>query len=372
MKVAGVRRLSPWTLFAAALALALAASALQAASRPVRVMTRNLYFGADLTPAMLASDAQGLAVAGTQIWTTAEASDFPGRALALAFEIADAEPDLVAVQEAAIWRTGPPDGPPQLGGTPAADVIHDSLELLLAALHDLGADYDVVLVQDEADLESITTLGHDIRLTWRDAILARRSGVESGEIRWTGLQAAHFPDDLLLHVPLLGGLVSVESTRGYLAADVTVNRRSFRFIATHLEAFSAGYRALQAVYLAGVALGAPDEVVLAGDLNSSPGDWTTTWPDPTPNGLAYAVFASYGFSDTWTLANGSDPGLTCCFGERLDDSDSSGFAWRYDHVLTWPAVDAAGSARTGLDGDNRSAGGLWPSDHAGVVTILLP
>jgi len=203
----------PWTLIAVALVLALVAPPAWAASRPVKVMTRNLYFGADLTPAILAPDPPGLALAGTQIWATAEASDFAGR---------------------------------------------------------------------------------------------------------------------------------------------------------------AGYRALQAVYLAGLALRAPDEVVLAGDLNSSPGDWTTTPPDPTPNGLAYALFASYGFSDTWTLAHGSEPGFACCFDEHLDDPDSSGLARLCDHVLASPAVTVVKSERTGLDGDHRTVGGLWPSDHAGVVATLLP
>ena len=52
--------------------------------RPVKVMTRNLYLGADLTPAIQATTQLELALAGTQIWNTVLATDFPERARVLA------------------------------------------------------------------------------------------------------------------------------------------------------------------------------------------------------------------------------------------------------------------------------------------------
>jgi endonuclease/exonuclease/phosphatase family metal-dependent hydrolase len=340
-----------------------------------KVMTRNLYLGADLTPAIAATTIPQLAVAGTRIWRTVEATDFPARARVLAAEIADADPDLIAVQEAAIWRVGPPDGPPVLGGTPATQVVYDFLASLLDELRRARAEYVVVESQDEADLEGITTLGFDIRLTQRDVILAKKAKVDAGEIAWTTAQGASFPPAIQLTLPLVGGLATVESTRGYVFADVTVNKQSFRFIATHLEAFSAGRRAQQAAFLAAfVAAGAP-VVILAGDLNSDPRDATTAPPDPTANNLAFLLLTgTFGFSDTWVAANGPlAPGNTSGFNELVNDRDTSGLTKRIDHVLARPEVEAVRSVVTGTDGDDRTPAGLWPSDHAGVTaTLRLP
>ena len=53
-----------------------------------------------------------------------KASNIPVRAANLADEILAAKPDLVALQEVSIWRTGAIMQPP------AADVLYDQLDLL--------------------------------------------------------------------------------------------------------------------------------------------------------------------------------------------------------------------------------------------------
>lgn len=270
------------------LALALVGSGLapvpadaQSVKRPVKVMTRNLYLGASLTPAIQATTQLQLALAGTQIWNTVLATDFPTRAGLLAKEIADADPALIGLQEAAIWRTGPPDGPPILGGTPATTVEFDFLQILLDELAAIGTPYVVVRSQNEADLESITASGFDVRLTQRDVILASQAKLSTGELSCGNTQGAHYPAGLQLNIPLLGGLAFVQSTRGYVSADCVVNGRSFRFVNTHLEAFSAGFRAGQAQFLvvAGPASTTALPVVLVGDLNSDPLDGSVNLPD---------------------------------------------------------------------------------------------
>lgn len=343
--------------------------------RPVKVMTRNIYLGADLLPAVQASTPLELALAGTQIWNTVLATGFPERAELLAREIAEADPALIGLQEVALWRIGPPDGPPILGGTEATLVAFDFLGLLQVELEERGAPYVVVISQQEADIESVTVSGFDIRLTQRDVILARKCSVDAGEISWMNVQGAHYPPAIQLSLPLLGGLVSIESTRGYISADCTVNKRTFRFVNTHLEAFSAGRRAQQAAFLAqyGPASTLLLPVVLVGDLNSDPLDDSVDPPDPTPNSLAFNVLTGiFGFVDTWTQANGTLPGFTYGFGEFVNDPNTSGFNRRYDHVLTRPTVTVRKSKVTGLDSDNRSPSGLWPSDHAGVIATLAP
>ena len=74
--------------------------------RQVRVMTRNLYIGFDITPLVFAPDLDAFIAAVTQAYLAAQATDFAGRAKAVADEIAAKEPLFVGLQEAAIWRTG--------------------------------------------------------------------------------------------------------------------------------------------------------------------------------------------------------------------------------------------------------------------------
>jgi hypothetical protein len=57
-------------------------------------MTRNLYLGADLAPAILAADIPALLAADATIFQHVIATDFPARAKVLADEIAHVEPDL--------------------------------------------------------------------------------------------------------------------------------------------------------------------------------------------------------------------------------------------------------------------------------------
>lgn len=140
-------------------------------ARPVKVMTRNLYFGADLTPLVGATSIPDLAVKAAQVFGIVQATDFPARAKALAFEIEKADPHLIGLQEVALWRTGAPgvlDGPV----TPATNVVYDFLTSLQSELASRGMQYSVVTAQAEFDAEVPSALGYDIRLTLRDVILA--------------------------------------------------------------------------------------------------------------------------------------------------------------------------------------------------------
>src|SRR3954452_8760570 len=112
--------------------------------RAVTVMTRNVYFGADLAPAIAARTVPELIGAATHIFGVVQASNIPARAAAIAAEIADARPDLVGVQEAVLWRSQfPADFAPAPNAT---HVEFDYLQLLLDALAARGAPYAVVAV----------------------------------------------------------------------------------------------------------------------------------------------------------------------------------------------------------------------------------
>ena len=113
-------------------------------------MSRNLYLGADLGPAIGADNVCEAIDAGGQILNDVDASDFPARAKLLAAEIASAKPDLVGLQEVALWRFQPNS---DFTGSPATTVRYDFLQLLLDELEARGANYSVAVVQDEFDQE---------------------------------------------------------------------------------------------------------------------------------------------------------------------------------------------------------------------------
>src|SRR5689334_19406041 len=57
-----------------------------------RVMTRNLYLGADLAPVIAAADLASLVAGGGAVFRQVTATNFPVRAKGLAAEILDAQP----------------------------------------------------------------------------------------------------------------------------------------------------------------------------------------------------------------------------------------------------------------------------------------
>ena len=114
----------------------------RAVGHVARVMTRNLYLGADLGPAIAAPDLASFVAATGGVLRQTTATNFPVRAKGLAAEILDVEPDLVGLQEVALWRTGPASIAPLLGAPrTAATVRYDFLQLLLDELN--AGDFDV-------------------------------------------------------------------------------------------------------------------------------------------------------------------------------------------------------------------------------------
>jgi endonuclease/exonuclease/phosphatase family metal-dependent hydrolase len=349
---------------AAALVLALAyapgALADDAGGRPgktnVTVMTRNLYLGADLGPAITAPNLPQFLAATSAIWTHVQQVSFPERARVLADEIAHAKPDLVGLQEAAMWRTGPIGDP-----APATTVVYDYLALLLAELDAADAPYDVVISQDEADLEAPAGAPYfqDIRLTQRDVILVRHGA----DLELSHAASAHFATNLPIPVAATG--TTFISTRGWTSVDVAKKHKTFRFVNTHLEAFHAGVRLVQAQeLLAGPLATGPGRVVLAGDLNSGP-----ELPVPE-NRLAYLALVAGGLVDSWPILHPGDPGFTSSLGDDLIEPPDA-LENRIDMVMFRGAgIKPIKSELVGNDPRNRTPGGLWPSDHLGHVATL--
>jgi endonuclease/exonuclease/phosphatase family metal-dependent hydrolase len=141
---------------------------------------------------------------------------------------------------------------------------------------------------------------------------------------------------------------------------VKVRGKTVRFVNTHLEAFSVAVRNQQARELAVALAGSADPVVLVGDLNSAPDD----------SAGAYGTFAAAGYVDAWVVAHGPEGGFTAGQTELLDNVPSK-LDHRVDYVLYQPrGVEAVAAEVIGEELEDRTAAGLWPSDHAGVVATL--
>jgi endonuclease/exonuclease/phosphatase family metal-dependent hydrolase len=337
-------------------------------------MTRNLYLGANLTPAIGAPSLEALAAANGQILREVTHNDFPTRAEGLAEEIIEHKPDLVGLQEVALWRTAPPSVFVLQTGPSAETVRYDYLAELLAELNDGKKRYEVVVVQNEFDLEApadengvagdgiaaqgIPNAEINGRLTMRDVILARHgAGVQT----WNE-QGAHF--NTLLEVPILGTPLPI--ARGWTATDAKVRgSHPFRFVNTHLEAFQPLIREAQAEEL--VAPGGPATsdrpVVLVGDLNSDDDKGTTTAADR----LAFEALTAAGM-----VKRSTNEPFSCCLNPSLlgefDGGSVADFDHQVDHILTSEPskVLLRESLVTGLFPVN----GFWNSDHAGVFSAL--
>jgi endonuclease/exonuclease/phosphatase family metal-dependent hydrolase len=345
--------------------------------KAVDVMTRNLYLGADLAPAIGAESLEAFVAANGQILREVTANDFPTRAQGLAQEILEKKPDLVGLQEVALWRTGPPSLAPLKTGPSATTVRYDYLQLLLEQLNKGKAQYEVVVSQDEFDLEApadengvpgdgpaaqgLPNAEINGRLTMRDVILAR----VSGGVHTANPQSGNFSH--LLPVEILGQKVPIK--RGWTATDARVRGSHwFRFVNTHLEAFDPAalvpsIRAQQAAEL--VAPGGPATsslpVVLVGDLNS---DDDTVEPGDQQ---AYRVLLEAGMVERST-----DVPLGCCLNSSLLAVGAGGsvsdFDHQVDHVMTRDPseITLQSSAVIGLLPVN----GFWDSDHAGLFSSL--
>ena len=338
------------------------------------VMTRNLYLGADLTPAILAPTLPQFVQANGQILREVTANNFPVRAEGLADEILEAKPDLVGLQEVALWRTAPPSLTPVITGTPTATTVrYDYLAELLAELNQgKGPDrYEVVVVQNEFDLEApadengvagdgpnpaIADAEINGRLTLRDVILARLgAGVQT-----KNPQSANFTTNLV--VPVAGVPITVK--RGWTATDARVRGTDwFRFVNTHLEAFQPLIRQAQAAELVAPTGPATSDlpVVLVGDLNSD--DDTVEGADR----LAYQTLLVAGMVERST----DDP-LSCCLDSSLLEVGQGGseadFDHQVDHIMTRDPdqVTLVDSEVSGIQPVN----GFWNSDHAGLFSAL--
>jgi endonuclease/exonuclease/phosphatase family metal-dependent hydrolase len=345
----------------AAVAFAVVHAVCMAADNPtVTIMTRNVDAGTDLGYLIAASDQDSFIQGMDATLAQLKMSKFQQRAAHLADEIATTLPDLVALQEVTLWRTGPIMRPP------AIDIFYDQLDLILSELNKHNLHYGIIAVQSEIDVEApVPSAGIDLRMTDRDVILARLDLPQS-QFDLFNAQTHRYRAAFAMDSPLLG---RVPVPNGWVSVDVVANGSMFRFVNTHLHAEIPGVPASAQVHrdqageiLAAIAnAGLP--VVLAGDFNAN------AEPGPEQTGTVERI-VSAGFTEVWAFAHPGDPGYTWpLFGEdqssgpavpseRIDLIFIGGMPLRYGGS---PAILSA--VRTG-------ARAPFASDHAGVVVKL--
>ena len=321
------------------------------------VMTYNVYVGAppdELLKVMSPADAPPKVA---EFYRNYLASDFPGRAAAIAKIIKRTEPDIIGLQEISLVRKQDPSDAQTAPGPNATDVEQNFLDVFMMKLKDEGLDYKEAGKVETFDLEMPMPTAEglvDIRLTDHDVILVR------GDIAFSAATDAKYKDSYSVK-----SLDALKVPRGYVAVDATVGGVKYRVVNTHLEFFDQNVRDGQTQELIASLKDQKLPVILMGDFNTK-----------APDGAAYKAITAAGFTDRWQA--GSGPGYTCCQADNLRNTmselgtgDDGG---RIDLIFTkGVSLRRSATITTYTVGDkagDKTSKGLWPSDHAGVVAHL--
>lgn len=314
----------------------------------VRVLTRNVYVGAQVDGVVFAPSVEVLPERVDATLRALLASQFPERVRPLARDLQSAAADLVALQEVARLTIRRPDA--------ARADAQDYLEILLAELRALGVPHMAVGICQAADVELTGGDGGGVRLTARNVILARdhvEIGTVASDCYATNLHA------------VVGGAAGRRITllRGWVSADVMLGTRVLRVINTHFETQAhPDVQRAQCEELLRFVAASPHPCVVVGDLNSDAAGGDTE---------SYRSLVASGLRDAW-LEVRRDDGYTCCHDPDLRNPESR-LTKRIDHVLVAEGVEVLDADLVGAGVESRTESGLWASDHAGVVaTLRLP
>jgi endonuclease/exonuclease/phosphatase family protein len=340
----------------------------------LRVMAYNLYLGTNFNPVFQATGDEELLTAVARAYAELQQTNFPERAGRIAAQIAKVRPDLLGIEEVALWSVSPDYTPGLPPGSPFV-VQYDFLQLLLDSLTARGLHYTAPAVDTTSDVAApvVTAFTGGVpsafilaRFQDREAVLVRQ-GVSYSDPQHGVYQAAVGP------LSIGGQDVYIKS--GWSSVRSTDGGRTFRFVATHLDAEVGLVNDYQSQELVGLLQGETNPVILVGDFNSGPG----VKPDFTP---AYQNFAGAGFSDLWLLNRPRSAGLTNGELDGVGSLDENGvlvpyptltFDTRVDLVLLrdplGPPIPVHAATFGYLQGD-RTASGLWPSDHAAVGMVF--
>ena len=325
------------------------------ADREVKVMTYNMYPGTEFTGIFGARSPEELVAEVAEAYIDVQMGNVPERIDEIADQIATNQPDIVGLQEVAIWRTGDFLDPAQ-----AENVAFDFLQMLLDRLTARGSNYAAISIQENLDAELPGVFGPaaalDVRYTDRVVIIAR-TDLSTSDFKIENTSAGTF--QTLLPVSVAGTDIFVK--RGWTSADVKHRGKTYRFVNAHLESFYDPIQWAQAGELLQGPTNTTLPVILAGDFNS----------DAATAGFSYQILMSGGFSDAWSVTHPSDAGYTWPLSDEIPSVILSPNT-RVDLVLSRGALTVSDADVVGEDlGSDLTPSGFRPSDHAGVAAAFV-
>ena len=323
------------------------------AETTLTVMTYNVYVGSSTEALLATMNPAEIPVRVGEVYASVLASDFPGRAAAIAKIVKESQPHLIGLQEISLLRMQSP-GDALVNPQPNAETVAlDYLEVLLGALRDAGLSYEVAGKVENFDLEmpmaTSPTDFVDLRLTDYDVILARSD------------VAVTNPTDATYQAALPIAHLGLEVARGYVAVNATIGGVTYRVVNTHLESFVPEVRILQARELVASLSSESHPVILLGDFNTQ-----------AVEAAAYQLLLGAGYTDVWQ-EDSAGSGYTCCQAADLRNEESALYE-RIDQVfikgVTLRQDASIRAAIVGARPTDKTPDDLWPSDHAGVVAHL--
>ena len=364
----------------------------QAAEQPIKVMSRNLYLGADVGVAL--AKIPNMPAAAQFMWDQVQKTDFSKRKKILAEQIRTESPDVIGIQEATIWYCK------AHFWSKNTEVFNFTQELLA----ELGGDYVIASkngveannpgysigpipfltkVNDPQTFQKLFGQNDaDCGFQIGDALLIKKSLAQ-----YVNQVGNSEYKDVYKVVPTL-----MEIYRGYAWADITVQGTNVRFVTTHLESLWDANKvpkaADQARQLVSDLKNTKSPIVVIGDFNSDPRDprpinspnpgEQPTASEKCPAGSsmcnAYKVMREAGFTDSgpdasepstysWgmnALLTGPDPKRAAAAKKM---GNQFGFTDRLDYIFVKNGIKVLTSKMIGQTAP-------YGTDHAGVVTEL--
>jgi endonuclease/exonuclease/phosphatase family metal-dependent hydrolase len=334
---------------------------------PIKVFAQNVYpgFDVDKVEAAFGGPPDVALAALTNGLLVFDATNWRERAAHMASAIQEQDPDVIVLNElVTVRREGFQTVSAFLEGTPFApfapywaqlpDVSVDFLPIFQEELSKLNLQYELAatlpLTDVRIDLPYFPVPVY-AQYVDRDAMFVR------ADVRIDDVAV----DTFAVTLQSVG-----TQSRGWIAADLEVHGKPWHVVGTHPAPgwTEAGKTPHIAELIAAVA-GVTRPVVIAGDLNL------------LPTSAEYAQLATAGFADLWPLRNGNSAArATCCYGsdETLRDPND-GLEKTIDYVMA-RAVPGymIGPVQFEIFGDDlveRTATGMWPSDHAGLLAGLV-